>query len=166
MRELASPGAFRECAEHRASAPGFPGNVKGTGLFESLGRDAGLSERSDLVLDSESVPPPFSRGAGENSVPRDFFGLRNGPSRHHSRPLVSSKTYNSLIQNRLFSTPLWGQAPPKALHPSPLRARCTKSKIEAGINGLQSRGHHGGYARVRAMLPVYPTCSNTKRMPC
>ena len=55
MLELVSQRGSHECAQHRASAPGSSGNVEGARFFDSLGRNAGLSERSEPTPETESV---------------------------------------------------------------------------------------------------------------
>lgn len=50
MLELASQRAFLECAQPHAPTPGMPGNVEGAGFFDSLGRNAGLFERSEPTV--------------------------------------------------------------------------------------------------------------------
>jgi len=56
MLELASQRGFRERARHRVSAPAYPGNVDGAGFFDSMGRNVGLSGRSEPAPAAESVP--------------------------------------------------------------------------------------------------------------
>ena len=86
MLELASQRGFRRCAQHHVSAPGIPGNVEGAGFFAPLGRNAGLSEGSELALETESVPTSLeSREIGHSS---GSVGPRNDASGHHGGPSV------------------------------------------------------------------------------
>ena len=69
MLELASQRDFREWAQHHVAAPGTPGNVEGAGFFDSLGRNARLSEGPELAPETESVPASLeSREIGRGGV--------------------------------------------------------------------------------------------------
>jgi len=70
MLELASQRGFHECAQHYVSTPpGIPGNGEGAGFSIPLGRNAALSERSELAPERESVP---TSGAQGNRAPQGF----------------------------------------------------------------------------------------------
>ena len=109
MVELASQRGFRECAHHHVSAPGNPGNVESAGFFDSLGRNAGLPERSEPAPGTESV-----LGSLES---REIGHAKGAParapahSRPHGRPVVLRRTHNSLMENRLSAITLLGQEP-------------------------------------------------------
>ena len=141
MLELANQRGFRECAQHHVSRPGIPGKVQGAGFFDSFGRNAGSSGRSELAPETKSLAKLAAQvvdsscrltaaifiwsGAGPphiGTVPafldsreigraRGFVGPRNGASRHHARPSALWGTHNSLMQNRLSATTLLGQEP-------------------------------------------------------
>lgn len=59
MVALASQCGFRDRAWQCVSAPAKPGNVDGSGFSESMGRNGGLSERSEPAPGAESAPPLF-----------------------------------------------------------------------------------------------------------
>jgi hypothetical protein len=109
MLELASQRDFRECAQHHVSTPGVPGNTEGASFFDSLGRNAGLSGRSELAPETESVPTSLE--SREIGWARGFLGRPAGASRHHGRPLVPWGIHNSLMQSRLSAITLLGQEP-------------------------------------------------------
>jgi hypothetical protein len=56
MLELASQRGFRERTRHRVCGLANSGNADGAGCFDSLGRNAGLAERSEPPPGTESVP--------------------------------------------------------------------------------------------------------------
>ena len=78
MLELASQRGFRERARHRVSEPANPREVDGAGFFDTLGRNAGLSERSEPAPETESVPGFF--GVQGNWACQGF--RRAGPPAH------------------------------------------------------------------------------------
>jgi hypothetical protein len=82
MLDPASRRGFRECAQHHVSTPGIPGNVEGAGFIDSLGRNAGLDERSELPPEAE---PSASLGSRELGRARGLVGPRNDIPRHHGR---------------------------------------------------------------------------------
>jgi hypothetical protein len=95
MLELASQRNFRECAQHHVSNPGIPGNVEGAGFFDFLGRNAHLSEPSELAPETESVPASLeSREIGRA---RGLVGPRKDAPRRHGTRSVLWGTHNSLM---------------------------------------------------------------------
>ena len=56
MLELVSQRGFRGRTPHPVCAPANPRNSDGAGFFDSLGRNAGLSERLGPSPVAESVP--------------------------------------------------------------------------------------------------------------
>jgi hypothetical protein len=98
MLDLVSQRAFRECAQHHVSMPGIPGNVEGAGFSIPLGRNAGLSERSELAPETESVPTSLE--------PRGLVGPRNDASRPIVGVAVNLQLIDApaLIRNHTFGT--------------------------------------------------------------
>ena len=110
MLQLASQGGFHECAEHNVSTLGVPGSVEGAGFSDSLGRNAGLSARSELAPETESAPAPLeSRETGRaGGLGRPRARTRVQPSR---QAVGVVGTCNSLMQQRLSAITLLGQEP-------------------------------------------------------
>ena len=111
MLELASQRGFRECAQHHVSAPGFPGNVEGAGFFDSLGRDAGLSERSELAPETELVPvlwsprksgvPEVSPASAATLLPPQRIGeVVDNSQLIDAKPLIPNHTFGTGTQKR------------------------------------------------------------------
>lgn len=106
MLNLASQCGSRERARYRVSAPSVPGIVEGAGFFDSPGKNAGLSEPSELPPGTESVPASLGamrtgRDGSSSASPR-----RVPPSRHTvdvaGRPQLIDAT--TLIRNHNFGT--------------------------------------------------------------
>src|ERR1035437_376766 len=102
--ELTSRSGFRERAQPHVSTPCVPGNVEGADFSDSLGRNAGWSEGSELAPETESVAPSLE--PREIGHARGLDGRRNDTSRHHGRPSALRKTHNSLMQNLLSAITL------------------------------------------------------------
>ena len=98
MLGLAGQPGFRECARYHVSATGIPGNVEGAGFFDSLGRNAGLSARSELPPETGSVPAPLES--------REIRHVRVPPSRQAVGVVGSSQIVDAklLIHNHTFGT--------------------------------------------------------------
>ena len=106
MLELARHRGFRECAQHYVSTPGIPGNVEGAGFSDSLGRKAGLSARSELVPENESVTAPLE--FREIGRVRGLGGPAHGRIPPSRQAVGIAGDSNSLMQNRLSATTLLG----------------------------------------------------------
>lgn len=109
MLELASERGFRQRSRHRVFAPAKAGNVVGAGFFDSLIRNARLSEPSESAPGAESAPGSSeSRGIG---VPKRVSARARAISRRHGRPVVLTGTHNSLMEKCLSQITLMGQEP-------------------------------------------------------
>ena len=78
MLELPSQRGFRDRARRCVSAPAKPANVDGAVFFDSLGRNARLSERSEPAPRAESIP-----GCSD---PREAGRAKGGCSRTGASP--------------------------------------------------------------------------------
>ena len=116
MLGLAAQRGLRDCSRYHASAPGIPGSVEGAGLFYSLGRNAGLSARSEVPPETESVSvPPESR---EIRHARGLVGPPKYASRHHGRPSVLWKAHKPVMQHYLSTMTRVGQTGTRLLLPN------------------------------------------------
>jgi hypothetical protein len=82
MLGLASQRGFCESAQHHAPTPGVPANVEGAGFFDSLGRNAGLSELWEPTPETESV-----RASLES---REIGGARSSSARATAHPAITA----------------------------------------------------------------------------
>src|ERR1035437_618175 len=139
MLELASQRGFRERSQYRVSAPVNPRNVDGAGFFDSLGRSAELSERSEPAPGAESAPGSSeSRDIGH---PRGSVGPHIGRSRRQGVSAVLRGTHNSLIERCLSPITLLGQEPETEARALKCNSCCREGKnCRRLLNSQQQRG--------------------------
>jgi hypothetical protein len=138
MLELASQHGFRERSQYRVSAPVNPRNVDGAGFFDSLGRSAELSERSEPAPGAESAPGSSeSRDIGH---PRGSVGPHIGRSRRQGVSAVLRGTHNSLIERCLSPITLLGQEPEMSRAHSSVIPAVEKARIAADCSTLSNSG--------------------------
>jgi hypothetical protein len=157
MLQLASQDGFHECAQHHVSTLGIPGNVEGAGFCDSLGGNGGLSARSELAPETESVPAPLeSRGIGRV---RGLVGPRKDASRRHGNPWALWGTRDSLMKQRLSANTLLGREPENSSL-SAHRLRSTHGSVLHALlrQDLPARSRHGiarGLSRSQPLAALF-----------
>jgi len=107
-------------------------------MVDSLGRNAGFSERSEPAPGAESVPG--SSESREIGHAKGGVGPGTGQSRRHGRPAVLRGSHNSLMEKRLSPITLLGQEPISESH---ARRSAGGSRIPSGcppMTAVQSLG--------------------------